>query len=56
MKFRTFILTNGTKILLRKNAKNNDELIKLYKGKENIILHTIKPRNPFCVIGKINLS
>ena len=54
MKFRIFTLTNGTKIFLGKNAKNNDELVKLYKGKENIILHTVAPGSPFCVIEKIN--
>ncbi len=56
MKFREFILTTGVKILLGKNAENNDELMKKFKGKENLILHTIKPGSPFCVIEKLNPS
>ena len=54
MKPREFILSTGTKIFLGKNAENNDELVNLYKGKENIILHTSKPGSPFCIIEEIN--
>lgn len=50
MKFREFSLKSGTKILLGKNEENNDELMNLYKGKKNIILHTAAPGSPFCVI------
>jgi len=53
MKPREFILSTGTKILLGKNAENNDELVKKFKGKENIILHTVEPGSPFCVIEKL---
>ena len=53
MKFREYILKSGTKIFLGKNAKNNDELVESFKGKENIILHTISPGSPFCVIEKL---
>lgn len=49
-----FTLSTGTKIFLGKNSENNDELVKLYSGKENIILHTAKPGSPFCVIDKLN--
>jgi len=51
-KYRQFTLSTGTKILLGKNAENNDELMKEFKGKENLILHTVKPGSPFCVIKK----
>jgi len=54
MKPRESVLESGTKIFLGKNSKNNDELIELYRGKENIILHTAKPGSPFCVIDKLN--
>jgi len=54
MKAREFILPSGTKIFLGKNSENNDELVKSYLGKENIILHTAKPGSPFCVIDKLN--
>lgn len=50
MKFREFILKTGTKIFLGRNAKNNDELVKKYKGEANVILHTAAPGSPFCVI------
>ena len=50
MKTWEFILKSGTKILLGKNAKNNDDLVEKYQNKKNIILHTAKPGSPFCVI------
>ena len=53
MKFREFKLGKG-KIFLGRDAKNNDELVKKFKGKENVILHTVKPGSPFCVIEKLN--
>ncbi len=52
-KFREFTLKSKTKIFLGKDAKNNDELVKFYKGKENTILHTIKPGSPFCVLENL---
>lgn len=54
MKFREFILSTGTKIFLGKNAENNDELVSDFRGKENLILHTVKPGSPFCVIDYEN--
>lgn len=48
-KFREFTLDSGNKIFLGKNAGNNDELVKSFKGKENSILHTVEPGSPFCV-------
>jgi len=56
MKFREIVLASGAKIFLGKNAKNNDELIKKYKGKENIIFHTATPGSPFCVIEDLKPS
>ncbi len=49
-KYREFKLSTGTKILLGKDAESNDELMKEFKGKENLILHTVNPGSPFCVI------
>jgi len=54
MKFREYTLSSGTKILLGKDETSNDELMKLYSGKENFVIHTIKPGSPFCVIDKLN--
>jgi predicted ribosome quality control (RQC) complex YloA/Tae2 family protein len=54
MKPREFKLESGTEIFLGKNSENNDELVKLYEGKENFILHTAKPGSPFCIITKLN--
>ena len=53
-KFREYILKSGNEILLGKNAESNDELMKLYRGKENTIFHTIAPGSPFCVIDNLN--
>lgn len=53
-KYREFKLSTGTKILLGRNAENNDELMKEFKSKENKILHSVKPGSPFCVIDKLN--
>lgn len=54
MKPREFELKPGTTIFLGKNSENNDELVKNYYGKKNVILHTAKPGSPFCVIDKLN--
>lgn len=54
MKPREIILKTGTKIFLGKNSENNDELVKSFKGKENVIMHTIASGSPFCVIEKLN--
>lgn len=51
-KFREFELSSETRIFLGKDAKSNDELVKQFKGKENIILHTAEPGSGFCVIEK----
>jgi predicted ribosome quality control (RQC) complex YloA/Tae2 family protein len=56
IKFREIKLESGTKILLGKDENSNDELMKEFKGKENIILHTLKPGSPFCVIKDSNPS
>lgn len=54
MKPREYLLNSGARILLGKNSENNDELVKSYEGKENVILHTSKPGSPFCIIEKLN--
>lgn len=56
MKFRGYILSTGTKIILGKDAESNDELMKQFKGEDNLILHTVAPGSPFCVIDKVNPS
>ena len=54
--FRKIKLKSGTEVLLGKNDKNNDELMKQFKGKENTILHTVAPGSPFCVIEDLKPS
>lgn len=56
MKFREKVLTSGTKIFLGKNAENNDELVRKFEGEKNIILHTVAPGSPFCVIDNLKPS
>jgi len=56
MKTREFTLSTGNKIFLGRDEKNNDELVKSFKGKENTILHTVARGSPFCVIENLNHS
>ena len=53
MKPRKIKLKTGTEILLGRNAEGNDDLVKQFKGKPNVILHTVAPGSPFCVINKL---
>jgi predicted ribosome quality control (RQC) complex YloA/Tae2 family protein len=53
MKFREIILESGTIILLGKDAKSNEELVKQFRGKKNTIMHTIASGSPFCVIKEL---
>jgi len=48
-KFREKIIA-GIHLILGKNKEQNDELMKKFKGKKNIILHTATPGSPFGVI------
>ena len=50
MTFRNIKLESGASIILGKDEKSNDELMKKFQGKSNIILHTVAPGSPFCVI------
>lgn len=50
MKPRELKTKSGVKIMLGRNAANNEELVKQFQGKENLILHTAAPGSPFCVI------
>jgi len=53
MKFRKIKLDSGTQLLLGKNAEQNEELVKQFKGKDNVIMHTAEPGSPFCVIDNL---
>lgn len=54
MKFREVELKEKMKMILGKDEIGNDELMKKFKGKSNIILHTAAPGSPFGVIEKLN--
>ena len=54
MKFREIKLETGAGIILGKDEESNEELVKKFRGKVNVILHTAKPGSPFCVIEKEN--
>ena len=50
MKFREIFLGKEKRLLLGKDKHSNDELMRKFKGKTNIILHTESPGSPFGVI------
>jgi len=56
MKFREFDLDSGIKIILGKDSETNDELMKEYSRGENLVIHTIKPGSPFCILEEIHPS
>lgn len=56
MKYREIELKSGTKIFLGKDAENNDELVKEFRQKENIIMHTVALGSPFCVIESSGIN
>ncbi len=56
MGFREFTTSSGKKILAGKSAEQNEELVKTFLGKENIIFHTEKPGSPFCIITDLKFS
>ena len=53
MNFRKITLNSGTGIILGRDEDSNDYLMNDFKGKENIILHTVAPGSPFGVIEKL---
>jgi predicted ribosome quality control (RQC) complex YloA/Tae2 family protein len=53
MGFRKISLEKGKKIILGKSAEGNDELMRMYMGKPNTILHTKASGSPFGVIEKL---
>ncbi len=56
MNFREFYTSSGKGVLGGKSAEQNEELMKDFIGKDNLILHTEKPGSPFCVIQDLNPS
>lgn len=53
MKFREITLKDGALLILGRNAESNDNLMRKFKGKSNIILHTVSPGSPFGVINTL---
>jgi predicted ribosome quality control (RQC) complex YloA/Tae2 family protein len=56
MNFREFKTSTNKKVLLGKNAEQNEELVKTYLNTERIVLHTEKPGSPFAIILDNNPS
>ena len=52
MKFREKTLDSGAYLILGKDEESNEELMKKFQRKANVILHTAKPGSPFCVIER----
>jgi len=49
MNYRKVKLNSGKEILLGRTAENNEELVNEFKGKANLMMHTVAPGSPFCV-------
>ena len=49
-KFRWFFTSRGFVVVGGKNQEQNEQLIKKYLDKKDIVLHTKAPGSPFCVI------
>ena len=56
IKFREITTISGAHVIMGKDERSNDELMKQYKGEENIIMHTSSPGSPFGVIENLNPS
>ncbi len=56
MTFREFTTSSGKKVLAGKSAEQNEELVKQFLKKENIMFHTEKPGSPFCISLELDLS
>lgn len=53
MKFRKISLSTGANVILGKDEDSNDYLMNDFKGKDNVILHTVAAGSPFGIIDKI---
>jgi predicted ribosome quality control (RQC) complex YloA/Tae2 family protein len=53
IKFRELKTSSEKELLLGKDKESNDFLVKRFKDKENIILHTAEPGSPFCIINNL---
>ncbi len=54
IKFREIdIPVYNIKVILGKDAEGNDKLMKKFKGKKNVIIHTSSPGSPFGVVEKL---
>jgi predicted ribosome quality control (RQC) complex YloA/Tae2 family protein len=56
MGFREFTTSSGKKVLAGKSAEQNEELVKQFLKKENIMFHTKKPGSPFCICLELDIS
>jgi len=48
--YRLFVTSSGIGVVGGKNAKQNEELMGDFKGKNVMIMHTAKPGSSFCII------
>ena len=53
MKFREFITSSGKRVLAGKNAEQNEELVKQFIGKDNIIFHYNVNKNILQIRSKL---
>ena len=56
MKFREYTTKSGVSIWIGRDKKQNEELVNLFIGKKNIIMHTAASGSPFCIIDNLKPS
>jgi len=55
-KFREYLTKDHVFIWSGRNKKQNNDLVELFKGKKNIIMHTAARGSPFCVLDSLKPS
>jgi len=56
MKFREYITKSGVCIWIGRDKKQNENLVNIFMGKKNIIMHTAASGSPFCIIDSLKPS
>ena len=56
MNYREFKIKSGKVVFCGKNEEQNEDLVRKFIGKENLLFHTIASGSPFCVLSDSEVS